>query len=73
MKWLTLVVFVKTVLVGFTPFKADNDCYKLIPTAAMYMGDALSLDTLEEIGINRHSQFKELNEYQEDYLRKYFE
>ena len=34
-----------------TPFKADNDCYKLIPTAAMYMGDALSLDTLEEIGI----------------------
>lgn len=56
-----------------TPFKADNDCYKLIPTAAMYMGDALSLDTLEEIGINRHSQFKELNEYQEDYLRKYFE
>ena len=56
-----------------TPFKADNDCYKLIPTAAMYMGDALSLDTLEEIGINRHSQFKELNECQEDYLRKYFE
>ena len=39
----------------------------------MYMGDELSLDTLEEIGINRHSQFKELNEYQEDYLRKYFE
>lgn len=56
-----------------TPFKADNDCYKLIPTAAMYMGDALSLDTLEEIGINRHSQFKELNEHQEAYLRKYFE
>lgn len=56
-----------------TPFEADNDCYKLIPTAAMYMGDALSLDTLEGIGINRHSQFKELNEYQEDYLRKYFE
>lgn len=56
-----------------TPFKADNDCYKLIPTAAMYMGDKLSLDALEEIGINRHSQFKEINEYQEDYLRKYFE
>ena len=42
-----------------TPFKADNDCYKLIPTAA--------------IGINHHPQFKELNEYQDDYLRKYFE
>lgn len=55
------------------PFKADNDCYKLIPTTAMYMGDELSLDTLEEIGINRHSQFKELNESQEYYLRKYFE
>ncbi|EYA40307.1 hypothetical protein AC094_11960 [Bacteroides fragilis] len=37
------------------------------------MGDKLSLDALEEIGINRHSQFKELNKYQEDYLRKYFE
>ncbi|MCQ4921445.1 hypothetical protein NE700_22540, partial [Phocaeicola vulgatus] len=22
-----------------TPFKADNACYKLIQTAAMYMGD----------------------------------
>lgn len=56
-----------------TPFKADNDCYKLIPTAAMYMGDELLLDALEEIGINHHPQFKELNEYQDDYLRKYFE
>lgn len=54
------------------PFKADNDCYKLIPTSAMYEGEKLSLDTLEEIGINRHSQFKELNEYQEDFLSKYF-
>jgi len=55
------------------PFNADNDCYKLIPIAAMYSGDELSLDTLEEIGINRYSQFKELNEYQDNYLRKYFE
>ena len=39
----------------------------------MYMGDELLLDALEEIGINHHSQFKELNEYQDDYLRKYFE
>ncbi|EJX01278.1 hypothetical protein EVA_10617, partial [gut metagenome] len=30
-------------------------------------------DTLEEIGINRHTQFKELNEFQEDFLNKYFE
>ena len=44
-----------------TPFKADNDCYKLIPTAAMYMGDALSLDTLEEIGINRHNSKNLMN------------
>lgn len=54
------------------PFKADHDCYKLIPTSAMYEGEELSLDTLEEIGINRHSQFKELNEYQEVFLSKYF-
>ena len=45
----------------------------LKPTAAMYMGDELLLDALEEIGINHHPQFKELNEYQDDYLRKYFE
>jgi hypothetical protein len=55
-----------------TPFRADNDCYKLIPTSAMYEGKELSLDTLEGIGINRYTQFKELNEYQEDFLSKYF-
>ena len=38
----------------------------------MYEGKALSLDALEKIGINRHTQFKELNEYQEDFLSKYF-
>lgn len=54
------------------PFKADNDCYKLIPTSAMYEGKELSLDALEEIGINRYTQFKELDEYQEDFLSKYF-
>ena len=57
--------------------REDNSCwitpFKLIPTAAMYMGDELLLDALEEIGINHHPQFKELNEYQDDYLRKYFE
>lgn len=54
------------------PFKADNNCYKLVPTAEMYMGNKLSLDTLEDIGVNRHSQFKELNEYQEVFLSQYF-
>lgn len=54
------------------PFKADNDCYKLTPTSAMYEGKELSLDVLEEIGINRHAQFKELDEYQEEFLNKYF-
>ncbi|MCR8894045.1 hypothetical protein [Bacteroides sp. ET336] len=54
------------------PFKADNNCYKLVPTAEMYMGNKLSLDTLENIGVNRHSQFKELNEYQEVFLSQYF-
>lgn len=73
LKWLIFVVFVKTVLVGLLHSRQITIVIKLIPTAAMYMGDALSLDTLEEIGINRHSQFKELNECQEDYLRKYFE
>ena len=56
-----------------TPFQADENCYKLIPTFTMYEGKELSLDTLEEIGINRHTQFKELNEFQEDFLNKYFE
>ena len=56
-----------------TPFQADENCYKLIPTFTMYEGKELSLDTLEEIGINRHTQFKELNELQEDFLNKYFE
>ena len=56
-----------------TPFQADENCYKLIPTFTMYEGKELTLDTLEEIGINRHTQFKELNEFQEDFLNKYFE
>ena len=55
-----------------TPFIADNDCYKLIPTSAMYEGDELSLNALEDIGINRHTQFKELDEKQEVYLSRYY-
>ena len=55
-----------------TPFIADNDCYKLIPTYSMYDGNELSLDTLENIGINRHTQFKELDEKQEEYLSRFF-
>lgn len=55
-----------------TPFIADNDCYKLIPTSAMYEGDELSLNALEDIGINRHTQFKEIDEKQEVYLSRYY-
>ncbi|MCS2968601.1 hypothetical protein NXW94_27730 [Bacteroides ovatus] len=55
-----------------TPFQADENCYKLIPTFTMYEGKELSLDTLEEIGINRHTQFKELNEFQEDFFKQVF-
>ena len=55
-----------------TPFIADNDYYKLIPTYSMYDGNELSLDTLESIGINRHTQFKELDEKQEEYLSRFF-
>ena len=55
-----------------TPFIADNDCYKPIPTYSMYDGNELSLDTLESIGINRHTQFKELDEKQEEYLSRFF-
>lgn len=51
-----------------TSYIPDNDCYKLIPTSNMYEGNELSLDTLESIGINRHTQFKEVNEIQEEYL-----
>jgi hypothetical protein len=38
----------------------------------MYDGNELSLDTLESIGINRHTQFKELDEKQEEYLSRFF-
>ena len=55
-----------------TSYIPDNDCYKLIPTSNMYEGNELSLDTLESIGINRHTQFKELNEIQEEYLSCFF-
>lgn len=55
------------------PFKADCNCYKLIPTSGMYEGNELSLKALEEIGINRHTQFKELDELQEQHLSKYFD
>ena len=59
-------------LCWLVPFMADHDCYKLIPTSAMYEGKELSLDALEEIGISRYTLFKELNEYQEDYLSQFF-
>ena len=54
------------------PFIPDNDCYKLIPTAAMYNGNKLSLDALEKIGVNRYCQFMELDELQDAFLRKFF-
>ena len=53
-------------------YQSDNDCYKLIPTYSMHDGNELSLDTLESIGINRHTQFKELDEKQEEYLSRFF-
>ena len=55
-----------------TPIIADNDCNKLIPTYSKYDGNELSLVTLESIGINRHTQFKELDEKQEEYLSRFF-
>lgn len=55
-----------------TSYIPDNDCYKLIRTSNMYEGNELSLDTLESIGINRHTQFKEVNEIQEEYLSCFF-
>ena len=55
-----------------TSYVPDNGCYKLIPTSDMYDGNELSLDTLESIGINRHTQFKELDEKQELYLSRFF-
>ena len=55
-----------------TSYIPDNDCYKLIPTSNMYEGNELSLDTLASIGINRHTQFKEVNEIQEEYLSCFF-
>ena len=55
-----------------TSFVQDNDCYKLVPTSSMYDGNELSLNTLESIGINRHTQFMELDEMQNSYLNRFF-
>ena len=46
--------------------------YKLIPTAPIYVGDELSRDDLEKIGVNRHVQYIELNEEQSMYLDTFF-
>ena len=54
------------------PFKEDNDCYKMIPTAKMYMGNKLSRDDLESIGISRYAQFMELDDNQADFIDGYF-
>jgi hypothetical protein len=55
------------------PFVGNKMCYKLIPTAPMYNGKDLSRDDLELIGINRHTQYKELNDEQAHFLDKYFD
>lgn len=54
------------------PYKEDFDCYKLVPTSKMYSGDKLSREKLEDIGISRYVQFKELNNNQADFLDKFF-
>lgn len=54
------------------PFKEDYNCYKLIPTAQMYLGDELSREKLESIGISRYVQFMELDKSQADFLDCYF-
>lgn len=38
----------------------------------MYSGDKLSREKLEDIGISRYVQFKELNNSQADFLDKFF-
>ncbi len=54
------------------PYKEDSDCYKLVPTAAMYSGDKLSRVELESIGISRYVQFKKLSNDQVDFLDDFF-
>lgn len=46
------------------PFLPDKDCYKLRPIGKMYDGNQLSLNDLEYMGINRHTQFQKLNDEQ---------
>lgn len=55
------------------PFEEDSDCYKLIPTANMYSGTELSRDHLENIGINRYCQFKKIDNYQANFIDRFFQ
>ena len=54
------------------PYEEDYDCYKLVPTAKIYCGDKLSREKLEDIGINRYVQFKELSNDQANFLDDFF-
>ena len=54
------------------PFIGNKPCYKLIPTAPMYQGNNLSRLSLEEAGINRHVQYKELNDDQVAFIDSHF-
>ena len=54
------------------PFQPDNNCYELTPTAQKYDGKLLSLDALEEIGINRHTQFCKLSAKQATFIDRHF-
>lgn len=45
-------------------FVADDSTYKFIPTSKLYVGDRLGLTDLQEIGIDRHTQFQRLSREQ---------
>ena len=53
-----------------TPFIADNDCYKLIPTYSMYDGNELSLEKKETKVKNHNTNFKKINKNKKKILIK---
>jgi hypothetical protein len=44
----------------------------LKPIGNIYLGHELDMEKLEDIGISRHVQFKELSPSQVEYIDKYF-
>lgn len=55
------------------PFEPDKDCFELTPLAAMYEGEELGHEQLEDAGINRYVQYCVLTKEQVAYIDSFFQ